>query len=624
MLFLSSVAWTLCVRSVVSTSSPQERSLPTTLFQDILAASGLLGSHFGIPGFPASYDYIVVGGGTAGITLATRLAQGSSATVALIEAGGFYEEDNANLTQIPADVVYWLEAEPVVRNPLIDWYQFTTPQPGFGGRAIHYASGKTLGGGSARNFLWYMRSAVGAYQKWANQVGDATYTFNNLDQYFKKSPFFFPPLNSVRPSNASATYDSAAFSPQGGPLQVAYPSWVNGISSWFGAALSKLGLAQVPGFTSGNLLGYSYIAQTSTPDQVRSSSESSFLRTAFETTSNLYVYKSTTAQKVIFNATKHANGVQLNSGGFSYMIAANKEVIVSAGTFRSPQLLMVSGVGPSATLAEYNISVLADRPGVGQNMWDHVLVGQAYAVNLTTHSQISASPAFAAQSVAEYNQNRTGILTNPGADFLAFEKLPAGSLSEATRAALDAEFGPDWPDVEYVPFDNDLVSLPTDGRNYASSLAALVAPFSRGNVTIASNDTLVNPVVNPNFLLDVRDQEVAVAAFKRARQIFATAPLKSIVNGGVEFSPGANITSDADIFQVIMETASTISHAAGTCAMGMVNDTSAVIDSHARVIGVQGLRVVDASSFPFLPPGHPQGTVYALAEKIAADILSGQ
>ena len=129
MLFLSSVVWALCVNSVVSAGSPQERSLPTTLFQDILAASGLLGSHFGIPGFPASYDYIVVGGGTAGITLATRLAQGSSATVALIEAGGFYEEDNANLTQIPADVVYWLEAEPVVRNPLIDWYQFTTPQP---------------------------------------------------------------------------------------------------------------------------------------------------------------------------------------------------------------------------------------------------------------------------------------------------------------------------------------------------------------------------------------------------------------------------------------------------------------------------------------------------------------
>ena len=231
------------------------------------------------------------------------------------------------------------------------------------------------------------RSAVGAYQKWANQVGDATYTFNNLDQYFKKSPFFFPPLNSIRPSNASATYDSAAFSLQGGPLQVAYPSWVNGISSWFGAALSKLGLVQVPGFTSGNLLGYSYIAQTSTPDQVRCSSESSFLRAAFETTSNLYVYKSTTAQKIMFNATKHANGVQLNTGGFSYMIAATKEVIVSAGTvskcnsieadkhmtdnrqFRSPQLLMVSGVGPSAKLAEYNISVLADRPGVGQNMW---------------------------------------------------------------------------------------------------------------------------------------------------------------------------------------------------------------------------------------------------------------
>ncbi|MCJ1390897.1 hypothetical protein MMC18_003758 [Xylographa bjoerkii] len=302
-----------------------------------------------------------------------------------------------------------------------------------------------------------------------------------MDQYFTKSPIFFPSLNSIRPSNASASYDSAAFSPQGGPLQVAYPFWVNGISSWFGAALSTLGLVQVPRFTSGNLLGYSYIAQTSTSDQVRSSSESSLLRAALEMTSNLYVYKSTTAQKVMFNEIKHANGVQLNTGGFSYMIAANKEVIVSAGTFRSPQLLMVSGVGPSVTLAKYNISVLADRPGVGQNMWDHLLVGQAYAVNLTTHSQISASLLFAAKSVAEYNQNRTGILTNPGAEFLAFEKLPAGALRSSTRAALEAEFASDWPEIEYVPFDNDLVGLPTDGRNYASSLAALVAPFSRGN-----------------------------------------------------------------------------------------------------------------------------------------------
>lgn len=384
---------------------------------------------------------------------------------------------------------------------------------------------------------------------------------------------------------------------------------MNGISSWFAGALRTLGLKEVPGLTNGDILGYCYISQTSTTDQERDSSESSFLREAFEQTTNLDVYKSTTAQKILFDSNKQANGVQVNSGGFSYQIKATKEVIISAGAFRSPQLLMVSGIGPCDTLSRYNIPCLADRPGVGQNMWDHVLLGPAYSVNLETHSQLTANPAFLGQSIALYNQQRSGIMTNPGADFVAFEKLPKGSVSPSTRQALDTTFGPDWPDIELVPFDNDLVSLATDGRNYASSLVGLVAPFSRGNVTIASNSTLDNPIVSPNWLQDPRDQEVAIAGFKRARQVFETPAIKSIINGGGEFSPGAHVTSDADILKAIMETSTTISHAAGTCAMGKPDDKNAVVDSQARVIGVKGLRVVDASSFPILPPGHPQGTV---------------
>ena len=374
-------------------------------------------------------------------------------------------------------------------------------------------------------------------------------------------------------------------------------------------ALAQLGLKQVPGLSDGNILGYSYISQTSDKNQVRSTSESSFLQEALETTTNLYIYKSTTAEKVLFDESKAATGVQLNTGGFSYTLNATKEVIVSAGTFRSPQLLMVSGIGPSDTLEEYGIETIADRPGVGQNMWDHVLFGQAYAVDLVTHSQTSTDPAFAAESVNDYNNQRTGILTNPGADFVAFEKLPPGSVSNCTRKALDSTFGSDWPDVELLPFDNDLVSLPPDTRNYVTSLIGLVAPFSRGNVTINSTDTTQNPIISPNWLTDPRDLEVAVAAFKRAREVFSQSSIKGIINGGAEVFPGANITSDADILQVIMETATTISHAAGTCAMGQTTDPMAVVDTQARVIGVTGLRVVDASAFPFLPPGHPQGTV---------------
>ncbi|KAI9712254.1 MAG: hypothetical protein M1828_001697 [Chrysothrix sp. TS-e1954] len=627
--------------SVATGVSSAHSNVP--IYQDVLAASGLLGSHFGVPGLPASYDYVVLGGGTAGLTIARRLAADPANTVAVIEAGGFYEEDNGNYTQIPGDAVYFIEAEPKVRNPLIDWYQFTTPQKGFGGRSVHYPSGKTLGGGSARNFMWYqrwatssgirfamqvrvnrvIRSATGAYQKWAHQVGDESYTLPNLDQYFKRSMHFFPPVSSLRPKNATVTFPESELESGTGPLSIAYPYWVNTISSFFADALSTLGLERVLSFADGNLLGYSYIPHTLTPDQVRSSSETSYLREAFERTLNLDVYKSTLAKRILFDDKKQATAVEVSTGGFTYQINATKEVIVSAGAFRSPQLLMVSGIGSEETLSKHGIKCLSNLPGVGQNMGDHVLVGQAYAVDFLTHSALTSNPAFLRQSVGQYNELRAGILTNPGADLLAFEKLPKGSLSTSTENDL-AKNGPDWPDVEYVPFDNNLVSLATDTRNYVTSLAALVAPFSRGNVTISSNDTNDLPIVSPNWLSDTRDQEVAIAAFKRARQIFSEQNINGIVDGGKEFSPGANVTADADILKVITETASSISHAAGTCAMGKAGDSHAVIDSHARVIGVDGVRVVDASSFPFLPPGHPQGTVYALAEKIADEILNGR
>ncbi|KAL8709488.1 MAG: hypothetical protein Q9220_005730 [cf. Caloplaca sp. 1 TL-2023] len=204
-----------------------------------------------------------------------------------------------------------------------------------------------------------------------------------------------------------------------------------------------------------------------------------------------------------------------------------------------------------------------------------------------------------------------------------FEKLPKNATSSKTRSELDATFGQDWPDIELLFFDGNLISKSTDSRNYVSSLAGLVAPFSRGNVSINSTDTADNPVVSPNWLLDSRDQEVAIAGFKRARQIFQSSAIQPIINGA-EALPGLDVTGDQEILAVIKQSAASIDHAACTCAMGKSTDPAAVIDSHARVIGVKGLRVVDASAFPILPPGHPQGTIYALAEKIADNILGGQ
>ncbi|KAL8754256.1 MAG: hypothetical protein Q9184_005170 [Pyrenodesmia sp. 2 TL-2023] len=615
---------------------------PPNLYSESLLSTNLLGSHFGVPGIPATYDYVIVGGGTAGLTLARRLAANASVTVAVIEAGGLYETDNGNFSQIPAFATYWIPDGPP-RNPLVDWYQQTEPQLQerpweVGVRGIYYGISVWLKATASRECAsptdmldFELSGSRGSYRRWADQVGDASYEFDNFLPYFQKSVKFTPPSPN-RPANSTVKLDPASTRVEGGPLEIGFPAWVNGISSWIARSLDSLNVPELPGLLSGNILGWSYVTETIvTSTQTRSSSESSYLREALAQTTNLQIYKSTLATKVVFDASKRATGVAVDTGGYQYQINAGKEVILSAGAFRSPQLLLVSGVGPKETLAQQGITLLADRPGVGQNMMDHILFGTVYPVNLVTHSQLTTDPAFLARSIADYNQHRTGILTNCGGDLLgttthlvrnSFEKLNQNAISAQTRKDLDSTFGADWPDIELLFFDGNLVGAPTDTRNYVSSLAGIVAPFSRGNVTINSTDTARNPIINPNWLLDPRDQEIAVAGFKRARQIFQTESIRPILLGEEDF-PGANVTSDEDILAVIRKTANSIDHAAGSCAMGKVGDRDAVVDSRARVIGVEGLRVVDASAFPLLPPGHPQATVYALAEKIADDILNG-
>lgn len=205
----------------------------------------------------------------------------------------------------------------------------------------------------------------------------------------------------------------------------------------------------------------------------------------------------------------------------------------------------------------------------------------------------------------------------------AFEKLPTNATSARTRSALDTTFGEDWPDIELFSFDFNLIGTVTDSRNYVSSWAGLVAPFSRGNVTINSTDTSDNPIISPNWLLDPRDQEVAIAGFKRAREILQTGSIRPIIDGAEAF-PGLNVTTDQQILAVIMQSAASIAHAACTCAMGKRGDPNAVIDSLAKVIGVKGLRVVDASAFPLLPPGHPQATVCELESYPSIDFAANE
>ena len=411
-------------------------------------------------------------------------------------------------------------------------------------------------------------------------------------------------------------------------MQISWANNVPPIGSWARKALTSAGILPIDGFDSGNLFGSSWFANTLNPvNQQRSSSQTSYVVQAIQNTS-IVVYPRSLGKQILFDSNKTAKGVSVETVGLQYTISARKEVILSAGVFQSPQMLMLSGIGPAETLKRHNISVISDRPSVGQNLWDQPYFGVSFRVNADTASRLANDKAYAAQAAEDYLVNQTGPLTGGGA-YIGFERLPLPyrqNFTASTKSRLASIFASDWPEIEYLAVGSfngynktytDI--LPHDEYQYATISAALVAPLSRGNVTISSADAADPPVINPNWLTDPADVEVAIAAFKRLREIW------QYMNGttiGPEYFPGTNnVSTDAEILDFIGESVVQIWHAATTCRMGKVNDPMAVIDSQARVIGVKGLRVVDASSFPLLPPGHPQSTIYALAEKIADDIL---
>ena len=446
-------------------------------------------------------------------------------------------------------------------------------------------------------------------------------------KYYQASVDYTQPNNAKRAANASYTYNGTNFGPTANPLQVTLPNYANAFSSYYLQGLAQAGVPGASDFVSGTLNGATYAMVTLDPkDMTRSSSESSYWRLALQKT-GLITYQKTLAKKILFNGKK-ATGVLVDSQGVQYSLTANKEVIVSNGAFQSPQLLMVSGIGPQTTLSGLGIPVVQNLPGVGQNMWDQIYYGPSYQVNVLTHS-ILGNPVLAGQANTQYIKDQTGVVGNPGGDIIGWEKTPKGAnLSASTKAAL-ATFPADWPALEYFMIDafagdneNYILGSPQTPFQYAAAITALVAPLSRGNVTIKSADTNDLPVVNPNWFTDPADQEVGIAAFKRLREVMSTPAMKKIIIGDEVF-PGLNVTTDAQILNYIKNTAITIWHAAATCKMGTSTDPMAVVDPQARVYGVTGLRVVDASAFPFLPPGHPQSTVYALAEKIAQNILTG-
>lgn len=354
-------------------------------------------------------------------------------------------------------------------------------------------------------------------------------------------------------------------------------------------SLNEIGIPTVKDFNSGKLMGCQYCSTTIDPaNERRESSQTSFLsQAASERLTNLKVFTLTMAKSIVFDSNKKATGVKVMSGIIPYTLKATKEVILSAGSFQSPQLLMVSGVGPSDQLQKFKIPVVADLPGVGQNMQDHIFFGPSYRVQVETLTKLANNIPYLLEQIAVYETTGKGYviasthyhlltsrpLTNNVADFLAWEKVPKDLRSSFTAEALSElnALPSDWPEIEYISgagYIGDWSTLlfgrknpspiiqpqltnpePKDGYQYATILAALVAPQSRGNITLASSNASILPIINTPTLQSTTDQQVAIAAYKRIRQAFASSFMQNIVVGE-EYYPGAKVETDAQILEV--------------------------------------------------------------------------
>ncbi|KAL8800725.1 MAG: hypothetical protein Q9182_004968 [Xanthomendoza sp. 2 TL-2023] len=463
----------------------------------------------------------IIGGGTAGLTVAERLAENPQLSVAVVEGGSFYELDNGNLSQIPAYDVQFSSADPASIQPLVDWGIIASPQ----------TVGHTF------EDLFVILHAVplgtrGSYQQWADHVGDQSYTFERLLSYFRKSPHFTPPDNAKRGPGSSLPYNPDAFNSAGGPLQVSYTNFYQPFSSYVKLGLQKLGLNIIAGLNSGSLLGFSEFTLTVDPrTAVRSSSETSFLQAAIAT-STLQVYQRTLAKKIVFDSGKRVKNVLVETAGVMYELSARKEIILSAG-------------------------VPADALGKDQPYYT-----LAYKVNVSTNAQLLVNPAFADQAAEDFLTSQKGPLSSPGGNWVGWEKIPSSlrdGLSNTTLSDL-AKFPRDWPDLELLPLASATAPA-ADKDNYAAISIALLTTTSRGNVTILSDDTNQNPAVSLNWLLTTTDREVAVAGFKRARQLAAAIG----ITVGPEVLPGPQTKTDEEILEFIRGTVGPIHHASATC-----------------------------------------------------------